>query len=324
MSAIGFYKTERDEKRLLVGGVDYAIRIFNNEELEHEIMENAKISGFAQMDKGKFAYTLDNGGVGVFKGKQRIWKAKAKNKVMSIVSGDVTGNGVLDMILGWSNGKLEVRSENKGENIFKKSLKQTIAKCFYTDYRMQGKSQVIACTTAGRVLGFVQDDIPRRDQPIEADQDEIEDLQQQKQILLNELQHYKESSSRSGSTILTPGTQLLANLAADPPRIILSVTNNALIKCAFMLGEGFFEGDSKIVHPSRPSSEMQIPIMNPKHLGKEIDIKAMVSSSAGALQLQMIEKSIKIPKFCDFEHGDTKLPMGYVNFDFPQGNKLLM
>ncbi|CAG9330233.1 BBS2 [Blepharisma stoltei] len=323
VSAIGFFRTERNEKRLLVGGTDYAIRIFNNEELETEIMENAKITGFAEMDKGKFAYTLDNGGIGIYKGKHRAWKAKAKNKVLSIVSGDVTGDGVPDMILGWSNGKLEVRSENKGENIFKKSLKQTIAKVFYTDYRMQGKNQVIACTVAGRVLGYIKEDIPHKEQNAEAQQEDIEDLMRVKQILLNELQHYKDAAARSGSSILAPGTSLLVTLAPSPPRIFLSTSNSSLIKCAFVLGEGFFEGDSKFVHPARPSSELQIPIQNPKHLGLEVDIKALVCASAGASQLQVMERSIKIPKFCNFEYGDCKLPSGYVNFDFPQGNRLL-
>jgi Bardet-Biedl syndrome 2 protein len=142
VSAIDFFMTEKNERRILVGSEDYAIRIYNNEEMLFEINETAKVTNFAELGIGKYGYSLDSGGVGVYKVTHRMWKAKAKHKVISMAGADIAGDGVPALLLGWSNGKIEVRSDRKGEEMFKKMLKQPIAKVFYEDYRLEGRNKL--------------------------------------------------------------------------------------------------------------------------------------------------------------------------------------
>ena len=72
VSAIDFFLTEKNEKRILVGSEDYAIRIYNNEEMLFEINETAKVTNFCEMGIGNYAYSLDSGAVGVYKGTHRM------------------------------------------------------------------------------------------------------------------------------------------------------------------------------------------------------------------------------------------------------------
>ena len=73
--------------------------------------------------------------------------------------------------------------------MFKKLLKQPIAKVFYDDYRLEGKKQLITVTTSGKIVGFSKENSVQT----EPQQDEIEDLSKQRLSLLNELQSVKDS-----------------------------------------------------------------------------------------------------------------------------------
>ena len=46
--------------------------------------------------------------VGVYDKTSRAWRIKSRNKVNSMISFDVDGDGVEELISGWDNGKLEV------------------------------------------------------------------------------------------------------------------------------------------------------------------------------------------------------------------------
>jgi Bardet-Biedl syndrome 2 protein len=315
VSAIDFFMTEKNERRILVGSEDYAIRIFNNEEMLFEINETAKITGFCEMSTGKYAYSLDSGGVGVYKGTHRMWKAKAKHKVTSQVCCDITGEGIPVLALGWSNGKVELRSERKGEDIFKKMLKQPIAKIMYEDYRLEGKKQIVAVTNSGKIVGLGKEtQVQTEPQP-----DQLEDLNKQKTSLLNELQSLKDQSR--GASIPNY-TSLSVSFQTSPLTLLLSSNNNTCIKCSLLLSEGLFENDLKLIHPSRPSSDLKIPLNNPKNLECEIDIKALIGSSSSSQQFQLFERRIKLPKYCNFSLEPCTEPSSQVSFSFSFTPKL--
>ena len=49
----------------------------------------------------------------------RWWRIKSKNQATSIFSFDIDGDGVKELITGWSSGKLDARNDKSGEVIFK-------------------------------------------------------------------------------------------------------------------------------------------------------------------------------------------------------------
>jgi Bardet-Biedl syndrome 2 protein len=60
------------------------------------------------------------------------------------------------LISGWSNGKFDVRSEKTGDIIYKDSFSSSIAALVKTDYRMEGKEEVICCSVDGEGIYFVK------------------------------------------------------------------------------------------------------------------------------------------------------------------------
>jgi Bardet-Biedl syndrome 2 protein len=66
-----------------------------------------------------------------------------------LASYDIDGDGVAELITGWSNGKVDARSSRTGEVVFRDVLSHGIAGLVTGDYTMSGKPQLIACTTHG-------------------------------------------------------------------------------------------------------------------------------------------------------------------------------
>jgi hypothetical protein len=132
----------------------------------------------------RLAYGLGNGTVGVFEGPKRMWRVKSKHGVECVVGFDATGDGVLDVATGYSNGAVTVRCHETGEVLVKipapssssssPSLKGAgggsggVAAMVVYDYRMDRSSdgndptgssesaapQLIVCTSSGEVRGY--------------------------------------------------------------------------------------------------------------------------------------------------------------------------
>lgn len=64
---------------------------------------------------------------------------------------DLDGDGVPELVSGWSNGKLEVRSEGNGQMVFKDTLSESISDVVLGDLRRKGKDEIIICGTDGEV-----------------------------------------------------------------------------------------------------------------------------------------------------------------------------
>ncbi|KAF1332192.1 Bardet-biedl syndrome 2 protein, partial [Globisporangium splendens] len=90
--------TGHGRAELVVGSDDFEIRAFQNEEI-----------------KQIFGYALQNGTVGVYKGKHRARCVKSKNTPTAIQAFDINGDGEKEIVIGWNNGKFESRKITNGE-----------------------------------------------------------------------------------------------------------------------------------------------------------------------------------------------------------------
>ena len=98
---------------------------------------------------GRFGYALANGTVGVYEKTTRWWRIKSKNNSTCIGSYDLDGDGVNELITGWSNGKLDARNDKSGEVVFKENFGSAVAGLTQGDYRMDGRRELVACSTDG-------------------------------------------------------------------------------------------------------------------------------------------------------------------------------
>lgn len=68
---------------------------------------------------------------------------------MCLASYDINGDGIPELIIGWSNGKVDARNIRTGEVVFHDILSHGIAGIVIGDYTMSGKPQLIVCSTHG-------------------------------------------------------------------------------------------------------------------------------------------------------------------------------
>ena len=81
--------------------------------------------------------------MGVYETKsQRRWRVKSKHEVTAITGFDLDGDGHPEVVSGWANGKLEVRSDRSGAVIFKDNLGAPISAIVQADYRSDGRTEV--------------------------------------------------------------------------------------------------------------------------------------------------------------------------------------
>lgn len=134
---------------LIVGSADNVIRVFKNEEMVFDLQEPAKVQYLSRVRQDTFAYALENNQIGVYKKQVKAWKIRHKQKVTAILGVDFNNDGKCDVVLGFENGRVEVREDLSGTIIFKKVFGASINKILYTDYRLHNSKQVLLCTADG-------------------------------------------------------------------------------------------------------------------------------------------------------------------------------
>ncbi|XP_064385528.1 Bardet-Biedl syndrome 2 protein homolog isoform X2 [Halichondria panicea] len=140
---------------LLVGSEDYDIRVFQGDELYAEINEAEAVVALCPLQGDKFSYALANGIVGVYSGQERFWRIKSKHQPICMAGFDMNEDGVPEVITGWSSGKVDVRSSQTGNVIYKDTFSSTVAGIVQADYRLDGKEELICCSVEGEVRGYL-------------------------------------------------------------------------------------------------------------------------------------------------------------------------
>ncbi|XP_072403791.1 BBSome complex member BBS2 [Chiloscyllium punctatum] len=326
------------KKELLAGSEDFDIRVFKEDEIMAEISETETITALCHMHGSRFGYALANGTVGVYDRATRYWRIKSKNHAMSIHAFDLNSDGVCELITGWSNGKIDARSDRTGEVIFKDNFTSSVAGIVEEDYRMDGQSQLICCSVEGEVRGYLPADREMRGNLMDtnAEQDLIRELSQRKQNLLLELRNYEENSKVALNAlggegdgqigIIPANTQLQTSLSVNvdtanqSPHVELSIStsNDTIIRAVLIFAEGIFDGESHVVHPSAHnlSGQIFVPITPPKDIPVDLHIKAYVGYR-NSMQFHVFELTRQLPRFSMYARqtpGPASEPQSYVTF----------
>uniref|UniRef100_A0A9L0IFS7 BBSome complex member BBS2 n=1 Tax=Equus asinus TaxID=9793 RepID=A0A9L0IFS7_EQUAS len=317
---------------------DFDIRVFKEDEIVAEMTETEIITSLCPMYGSRFGYALSNGTVGVYDKTARYWRIKSKNHAMSIHAFDLNSDGVCELITGWSNGKVDARSDRTGEVIFKDNFSSAVAGVVEGDYRMDGHVQLICCSVDGEIRGYLPGTAEMRGNLLDTsiEQDLIRELSQKKQNLLLELRNYEENAKAESSSPLNEAdghrgiipantklhTALSVNLGnetqAAHAELCISTSNDTIIRAVLIFAEGIFLGESHVVHPSihNLSSSIRVPITPPKDVPVDLHLKTFVGYRCST-QFHVFELTRQLPRFSMYaltSPDSASKPLSYVNF----------
>ncbi|ETO14491.1 hypothetical protein RFI_22878 [Reticulomyxa filosa] len=166
------FDVDNDGKNeLIIGSEDCHIRVFKQGEMCNEIhvipffalkiFKKVKECAFNIVNyidyivKGKFAYALDNGTVGVYCGQKKLWKYQSKEKATCLHAVLIESEQVL--VVGWSNSaEIQLRSASDGNVLWQTRINNggNIVGLIIGDLRGHGHDQIIAVTNKGMITGW--------------------------------------------------------------------------------------------------------------------------------------------------------------------------
>lgn len=339
VTAMAFCDVDEDGKNeLLVGSEDYEIRIFQNEEVVSENTETDKVVGLCPLRGTVYGYALGNGTIGVYDKTSRVWRVKSKNTVTSIAGFDLDGDGVPELISGWSNGKVEVRNDHNGEVVYKDYFNAPISGIVESDYRLDGRVEIIVAAGDGEVRGYLPTDVSEGATPESLNSlDEVaRGLEEKKQALLTELRNYeaglkvKKKKKKDGQTdphLIPSDTKIIGRLepnqAANCVDLVLTTSTDTVIQLVAIFSDQVFEGESHVVAPQIPEKSIRVPIAPPRDVSAVLHIKALVGNRGGSI-FHVFELEQTLSKFSMYVPQDLQQlaqPSSSVTFQINERNQ---
>ena len=118
------------------------------------IAEADAVAALAPLGGARFAYALRNGTVGAYEGRARLWRVKSKHAIGALLGFDVDGDGELELVSGWSNGRVEARRARTGDVVCRDALGAPAAALLGGDLRGLGEHELVAVAASGEVRGY--------------------------------------------------------------------------------------------------------------------------------------------------------------------------
>ncbi|KAG8223824.1 hypothetical protein J437_LFUL003712 [Ladona fulva] len=344
VSSMALVDFDRDgQNELVVGSTDYEITAFKNEHIVSEVTETEVITSLVPLDGVTFAYALSNGTIGLYDQLQRWWRVKSKNQAVSILGYDIDGDGVEELITGWSNGKVDARNSRTGDIVFTENMKHGVAGLAKADLVQAGRYDLVTCSENGEVIGYrayKRGGYLRKWQP-GVEEETIQDMMLKKQDLLYEMKNYegnakyasKTESTSSGISrdskneeygvipllgYLFPNKKILAISLKPHVELVLSTNNSTIIRLVLVYGEGIFNGETYVIHPkeSELSNEVKVPLFPPRDVPVDFHLKALVGYPEST-QFHVFELTRQIPRFSMYKVENTRQKSlnSYVSFN---------
>mmetsp|Transcript_9454 Transcript_9454/g.21644 ORF Transcript_9454/g.21644 Transcript_9454/m.21644 type:complete len:710 (+) Transcript_9454:98-2227(+) len=305
------------QNEVIIGSDDNEIRVVNGQgDVLLESTQTDKVVGLCHIKENRFVYALANGTVGMYEFKNkaitRKWRVKSKHKVCAIRAFDINGDNVLEIIIGWSNGRVEVRNVDSGEVLCKDTMDSPISAIMEADLRMDNRVQVIVCSNDGEVRGYVQSQGVVKTDESKAEEEEaaLVALNQTKQELLCELQNYEDNvrhmksgqmKQGEGQLVMVPvETDIKCQWRVDAEKKLVNLSvatnNDRVVRAVVIFADQLFPGESQFICPKEQHSELLIPLAPAKDVANDLFLKVFVGVRNGNL-FYLKEQNYKMPRF---------------------------
>eukprot|EP00898_Chlorokybus_atmophyticus_P001694 jgi/Chlat1/2525/Chrsp175S02381 len=297
------------EEQLLVGSADRDIRAFRGEEVVAEVAEAAPataLCGIRGVGAPRWAYALEDGAVGLYEGTNRAWRVRrGRHTAAAITTFDADGDGVPEVIVAWTGGRLEARSQRDGTLVAHMADDfADAAALLRADYRLEGRESLLCCSTRGELRAYPPA-APNR-AVVAASTSAVEDreaafaeLAQRKQELLYELQSFENSARTGVPEALAPvQAQVTVSLSrtAGCELVVQAGGAGASIRGAIVTAEGLFEKGNCMSFPRSSGPELRIPLNPPADISAELQIQVFVGADSGSVY-EVMDLQLKLPKF---------------------------
>jgi Bardet-Biedl syndrome 2 protein len=339
MALVKWKGTRDGNSALIAGSEDFEIRVFDGEEAITATSEAAVPTHLAPSGAtGRFGYCLSNGTVGVYEHTDRSWRFKSKLRPTCFTFCDIDFDGVPELICGWSNGKVDIRSDGqgrRGECVYKDFFGSSVSSIVTADYRMDGRVLPMVCSFEGEVKGLVALETGV-DEAVEfRERQMLDTLLKEKQQLQFDVKNIEAqlTAHRQQATAAQPATAAAAppanevlvstettvNVRMRPNgdtgsiELVLSVKEGAVIQGAYCHGEHILPGDVGFFYSPSPSETLTCPIRMEKDLETDLNLAVLVGA-AGSTMFQVHDLRFRLPKFSMYVPVETlpKTPKGFV------------
>ena len=211
----------------------------------------------------------------------------------------MAGTQDLELVIGWSNGRVEVRSVSSGEVIAKDSLDHAIAAIFRADFRLDGRMQVIVLSVQGELRGYLKNlGVVRTDESRAQEQEqELIALQQTKIELQCELKNYEDNMRHMKSGQMKQGEGQLIMIPTDTEvncqwqvdvenksvNLRVATNNKTIVRAVVIFADQLFPGESLFVGAKEQLSELIVPLAPDKDIQTELYLKVSVGRNNSSL-----------------------------------------
>ena len=211
----------------------------------------------------------------------------------------MAGTQDLELVIGWSNGRVEVRNVSSGEVIAKDSLDHAIAAIFRADFRLDGRMQVIVLSVQGELRGYLKNlGVVRTDESRAQEQEqELIALQQSKIELQCELKNYEDNMRHmktgqmkqgEGQLIMIPtdtevNCQWQVDVENKSVNLRVATNNKTIVRAVVIFADQLFPGESLFVGAKEQLSELIVPLAPDKDIQTELYLKVSVGRNNSSL-----------------------------------------